>query len=89
MGPEVFFLTNQDVPVERVFGIDIQFNEITPANVLFIDAQNLYPGFDKASRGQDEVDHMLGTCLEPLIFKCQSTGTDFHDFQGSPFQIKK
>ncbi len=89
MGSEVVFLTNQNVAVKRVFGFDIQINEITPANVLFVDAQNFYPGFDNASRRQDKVDHIRGTCLESLIFKCQSTGTDFHDFQGIPFQIKK
>ena len=89
MGSKVIFLTNQNVAVKRIFGFDIQIDKIAPANIFFIDAQNFYPGFDDASRRQDEVDHIRGTCLESLIFKCQSTGADFHDFQGIPFQIKK
>ncbi len=81
LGSEIFFLTNQNVAVKRIFGLDIQVNEVTPANILVIDAQNLYPGYDKATRGQNKIDHILGACLESLILECQSTGTDFHDFQ--------
>lgn len=89
MGSEVVFLTNQNVAVQRIFGCGIQVNEITPANILFVYAQNFYPGFDNASRRQDKVDHMRGICLESLVFKRKSTGTDFQDFQGISFQIKK
>ena len=84
LGSQIVFLTNQNVAVKGIFGGRIQIDEIAPANIFVINAQDFYLGFDTASRRQNKVHRMGGTRLESLIFKSQSTGTDFHDFQGIP-----
>lgn len=81
LGSKIVFLTNQNVAMKRVFGCGVQIDEIAPANILVINAQDFYLGFDAASSRQDKVDRIRGARLESLIFKSQSTGTDLHDFQ--------